>query len=157
MERNPLFPLAAFALLILLSVFSLLGYLLAARRYPGPPPPTGILVETEEGPRLLRGRLARTPEAWARGLGLRQEGLEALLYLFPEATDAPFSAEGYRFPVVVAFLDGEGRVLKVAHLRPGESVSPGTAYRGVLEVREGLLALRPGDRVAPSGTAFPGP
>jgi uncharacterized membrane protein (UPF0127 family) len=58
---------------------------------------------------------------------------------------------------VVAFLDGEGRVLKVAHLRPGESVSPGTAYRGVLEVREGLLALRPGDRVAPSGTASPGP
>jgi hypothetical protein len=156
-ERNPLFPLAAFALLILLSVFSLLGYLLAARRYPGPPPPTGILVETEEGPRLLKGRLARTPEAWTRGLGLRQEGLEALLYLFPEATDAPFSAEGYRFPVVVAFLDGEGRVLKVAHLRPGESVSPGTAYRGVLEVREGLLALRPGDRVAPSGTAYPGP
>lgn len=157
MERNPLFPLAAFALLILLSVFSLLGYLLAARRPAGPPPPVGILVETEEGPRLLRGRLARTPEAWARGLGVREEDLEALLHLFPETTDAPFSAEGYRFPVLVAFLDGNGRVLKVAHLKPGERVSPGTAYRGVLEVREGLLTLRPGDRVAPSGTAFPGP
>jgi len=156
-ERNPLFPLAAFALLILLSVFSLLGYLLAARRPPGPPPPVGILVETEEGPRLLRGRLARTPEAWAGGVGVREEALEALLYLFPEATDAPFSAEGYRFPVLVAFLDGEGRVLRVAHLRPGEKVSPGTAYRGVLEVREGLLTLRPGDRVAPSGTASPAP
>jgi uncharacterized membrane protein (UPF0127 family) len=154
-ERNPLFPLAAFALLILLSVFSLLGYLLAARRYPGPPPPTGILVETEKGPRLLRGRLARTPEAWGRGLGVRVEDLEALLYLFPQATDAPFGAEGYRFGVVVAFLDGEGRVLKVAHLKPGERVAPGTAYRGVLEVREGLLSLSPGDRVVPSGPASP--
>ncbi|MGC8875507.1 DUF192 domain-containing protein [Thermus sp.] len=147
MERNPLFPLAAFLLLILLSVFSLLGYLLAFRRLPPPPPTTPIRVETREGTRVLEGRLARTPEAWARGLGLRQEPLEALLYLFPEATDAPFTTQGYRFRVVVAFLDGEGRVLRVAHLRPGETYAPGTAYRGALEVREGLLTFAPGDRV----------
>jgi hypothetical protein len=71
-ERNPLFPLAAFALLILLSVFSLLGYLLAARRYPGPPPPTGILVETEEGPPPPQGPPGPHPPrpgpgAWACG------------------------------------------------------------------------------------------
>ncbi|SDE41098.1 hypothetical protein SAMN04488243_101106 [Thermus arciformis] len=149
MERNPLFPLAAFLLLVLLSVFSLLGYLLAFRKLPPTPSPTAIQVETREGLKTLKGRLARTPEAWARGLGLRQEPLEALLYLFPEATDAPFSAEGYRFPVQVAFLDGEGRVLKVAHLKPGETYAPGTAYRGVLEVREGLLEVSPGDRVLP--------
>ncbi|WP_347241744.1 DUF192 domain-containing protein [Thermus sp.] len=147
MERNPLFPLAAFLLLILLSVFSLLGYLLAFRRLPPPPPTTPIRVETPEGTKVLKGRLARTPEAWARGLGLRQEPLEALLYLFPEATDAPFTTQGYRFGVVVAFLDGEGRVLRVAHLRPGETYAPGTAYRGALEVREGLLTFAPGDRV----------
>jgi len=156
-ERNPLFPLTAFSLLILLAVFAFLGYLLADRRLPGPPPSAGLLVETREGPRLLKGRLAHTPEAWARGLGVRQEPLDALLYLFPEATDAPFSARGYGFPVTVAFLDGEGRALKVAHLRPGEAVAPGTAYRGVLEVREGLLPLRLGDRVLLSEPAAPGP
>ncbi len=145
----------AFGLLILLSVFSLLGYLLAERRLPSPPPFTGLLVETREGPRLLKGHLARTPEAWARGLGVRQEPPEALLYLFPEATDAPFSTQGYRFPVEVAFLDGEGWVLRVAHLEPGESFAPGTAYRGILEVRAGLLPLAPGDRVLPSGPAGP--
>ncbi|WP_117237455.1 DUF192 domain-containing protein [Thermus sediminis] len=147
MERSPFFPLAAFVLLILLSVFSLLGHLLAARRPMGPPPLTGILVETAEGPRLLRGRLARSPQAWSRGLGVREEDLEALLHLFPQATDAPFSAEGYRFPVVVAFLDGQGWVLRVVRLEPGERFSPGTAYRGVLEVREKILTLEPGDRV----------
>lgn len=108
-----------------------------------------MVVETQEGPRTLQARLARTPEAWKRGLGVRAEELEALLYLFPQATDAPFSTEGYRFPVQVAFLDGEGRVLKVARLEPGETYTPGTAYRGVLEVREGLLQLSPGDRVLP--------
>ncbi len=155
-ERNPLFPLAAFLLLVLLSVFSLLGYLLAFRRLPPTPPTTPIRVETQEGTKTLEGRLARTPEAWARGLGLRQEPVGALLYLFPEATDAPFNTQGYRFGVVVAFLDGEGRVLQVVHLRPGETYTPGTAYRGVLEVREGLLSLRPGDRVTPKGPAPPG-
>ena len=70
-------------------------------------------------------------------------------FLFPEATDAPFSAEGYRFPVVVAFLDGTLRVLQVKRLSPGEVYAPGTAYRGVLEVREGLLSLAPGDQVVP--------
>jgi len=80
---------------------------------------------------------------------MRKEELEALLYLFPEATDAPFSAQGYRFPVVLAFLDAKGRVLKVARLHPGETYAPGLAYRGVLEVREGLLEIVPGDRVRP--------
>ena len=171
-ERNPFLPLLAFALLVLLSVLSFMGYLLAARRLQAPPPAEVLTVLTPEGPHTLRGRVARTPEgcrahavqvcahlifglpaqtpeAWRRGLGLREEGLEALLYLFPEATDAPFSAEGYRFPVVVAFLDGTLRVLQVKRLSPGEVYAPGTAYRGVLEVREGLLSLAPGDQVVP--------
>jgi len=148
-ERNPFLPLLAFALLVLLSVFSLMGYLLAARRFQAPPPAEALTVLTREGPRTLRGQVARTPEAWRRGLGLREEGLEALLYLFPEATDAPFSTEGYRFPVVVAFLDGTLRVLQVKRLNPGEVYAPGTSYRGVLEVREGLLPLAPGDQVVP--------
>lgn len=149
MERNPFFPLVAFALLIALSVFSFLGYLLAGRRLQSPPPPQKVVVETAQGQRVLQARLARTPEAWSRGLGVRREELEALLYLFPEATDAPFSAEGYRFPVVLAFLDAQGRVLKVARLEPGETYAPGLAYRGALEVREGLLEIAPGDRVRP--------
>ena len=82
-ERNPFLPLLAFALLVLLSVLSFMGYLLAARRLQAPPPAEVLTVLTPEGPHTLRGRVARTPEAWRRGLGLREEGLEALLYLFP--------------------------------------------------------------------------
>jgi len=148
-ERNPLFPLAAFALLVVLSVFSFMGYLLAARRLQALPPTQRVVVETQKGPRALQAQLARSPEAWSRGLGVRSEELEALLYLFPEATDAPFSTAGYRFPVVLAFLDAQGRVLKVVRLAPGEVYTPGLAYRGVLEVREGSLELSPGDRVLP--------
>ncbi|WP_105316962.1 DUF192 domain-containing protein [Thermus tenuipuniceus] len=147
MERNPFLPIAAFMLLIALSVVSFLGYMLAARRLQTPPPPQRVVVETQEGTHTLKARLARTPEAWNRGLGVRKEELEALLYLFPEATDAPFSAQGYRFAVLLAFLDAKGRVLKVVRLQPGETYAPGLAYRGVLEVREGLLDLSPGDRV----------
>ncbi|MDM7324825.1 MAG: DUF192 domain-containing protein [Thermus sp.] len=147
MERNPFLPIAAFILLIGLSVVSFLGYMLAARRLQTPPPPQRVVVETQQGPRTLQARLARTPEAWGRGLGVRDEDLEALLYLFPEATDVAFNTEGYRFPVVLAFLDAKGQVLKVARLQPGEAYAPGIAYRGVLEVREGLLTPSPGDRV----------
>ncbi|WP_337845369.1 DUF192 domain-containing protein [Thermus sp.] len=141
--------LVGFALLLFLFVLSFLGYFLTAQRLRTPLPPEAVVVKRGGQAFTLRARLARTPEAWRLGLGLRQEDLEALLYLFPEATDAPFSTEGYRFPVVVAFLDGEGRVLKVARLEPGESVAPGTAYRGVLEVRAGAFEPRPGDRVLP--------
>ena len=137
MERNPFFPLVAFALLIALSVFSFMGYLLAARRLQTPPPPQKVVVETAHGQRVLQAS------------GVRGEDLEALLYLFPEATDAPFHTEGYRFSVVLAFLDAKGRVLKVVRLEPGKTYAPGLAYRGVLEVREGLLKLAPGDRVLP--------
>lgn len=147
MERNPFLSIAAFILVIGLSVVSFLGYMLAIRRFQTPPPPQRIAVETREGTHALKARLARTPEAWSRGLGVRGEDLEALLYLFPEATDAPFNTEGYCFPVVLAFLDAGGRVLKVARLQPGETYAPGIAYRGVLEVREGLLEPAPGDRV----------
>nr|WP_246584327.1 DUF192 domain-containing protein [Thermus brevis] len=126
-----------------------MGYLLAARRLQTPPPPQKVVVDTAHGQRVLQARIARTPEAWSRGLGVRKEELEALLYLFPEATDASFNAQGYRFPVVLAFLDAEGRVLKVTELQPGETYAPGLAYRGVLEVREGLLEIAPGDRVRP--------
>ncbi|WP_038058208.1 DUF192 domain-containing protein [Thermus amyloliquefaciens] len=149
MDRNPLFPLVAFALLVALSVFSFMGYLLAVRRWQTPPPPQRVVVETQKGPRTLQARLARTPEAWARGLGVRNEPLEALLYLFPQATDAPFSTAGYRFPVTLAFLDAQGQVLKVIRLEPDRTYAPGLAYRGVLEVREGVLDLSPGDRVLP--------
>ncbi|TBH17468.1 DUF192 domain-containing protein [Thermus thermamylovorans] len=149
MERNPLFPLVGFALLIVLSLLSFTGYLLAARRLQTPPPPQTVTVLTQEGPHTLKARVIRSPEGQARGLGVRREELEALLYLFPQATDRSFTAEGYRFPVVVAFLDAQGQVLRVARLEPGERLSPGTAYRGLLEVREGLLELRPGDRVVP--------
>lgn len=148
-ERNPFLPLLAFALLVLLSVLSFMGYLLAARRLQAPLRPRSSPSSPRKAPTPSGGGVARTPEAWRRGLGLREEGLEALLYLFPEATDAPFSAEGYRFPVVVAFLDGTLRVLQVKRLSPGEVYAPGTAYRGVLEVREGLLSLAPGDQVVP--------
>nr|WP_279232201.1 DUF192 domain-containing protein [Thermus albus] len=148
-ERNPFLPIAAFILIIGLSVVSFLGYMLAARRLQTPPPPQRIVVETKGGTHTLKARLARTPEAWRRGLGVRGEDLQALLYLFPEATDAPFSTEGYRFPVLLAFLDAHGRVLKVVQLEPGRSYAPGLAYRGLLEVRSGVLRLEPGDRVLP--------
>ena len=46
MERNPFLPLLAFALLVLLSVLSFMGYLLAARRLQAPVSYTHLTLPT---------------------------------------------------------------------------------------------------------------
>ena len=49
-----------------------------------------------------------------------------------------------------ALEEGKVRLLLDRYPPPKEMVyAPGTAYRGVLEVREGLLSLAPGDQVVP--------
>ncbi|KGQ22938.1 DUF192 domain-containing protein [Thermus filiformis] len=146
-----MFRLVSLALLLFLFVLSFLGYLLTGLRLREPPPPKDAVVQTAHGNLPLKVRLARTPGEWALGLGLRQaSGYQGLLYLFPEATDRPFSTEGYRFGVSLALLDREGRILEIVDLEPGTTYAPHTAYRGILEMPQGWFqkqGVRPGDRV----------
>ncbi len=143
-----------FLLLSLLFLISFWGYLLAFRRLQTPPPPQTLLLQREEGDWRLRGRVVRLshPDPARQVVWVRRgprEGLEAVLYLYLEATDAPYSTEGYPGPVMVALLDAQGQVLKVESLEPGQRLDPGLAYRGALEVWRVGIRLGPGDRVVP--------
>lgn len=148
--------------LSLLFLFSFLGYFLAFQRLQTPPPPETLWVEGKGGKRSLKGRVVRLtgpdPGRQAflarRGPGL---GLEGALYLYLEATDAPYAAPGYPRPVRVAFLDARGQVLEVARLEPEGRLEPGLVYRGVLEVWKEGPALAPGDRVLGPGLGLEPP
>lgn len=147
-----MFRLVSLALLLLLFVLSFLGYLLSGLRLREPPPPKDAVILTAHGSLPLKVRLARALSEWASGLGLSNpSGYEGLLYLFSEATDRPFSTEGYRFGVSLALLDREGRILQIVDLEPGKTYIPTTAYRGILEVPLGWFkahGVQPGDWVS---------
>ncbi|MGQ9511392.1 MAG: DUF192 domain-containing protein [Thermaceae bacterium] len=144
--------LISLSLFLSLFVLSFLGYFLTGMRLRQGPPPREAVVQTAHGLVPLKLRLARSPGEWALGLGQRTpKDYEGLLYLFPEATDRPFSTEGYRFGVSLALLDREGRILEMVDLEPETTYTPTTAYRGILEVPQGWFkdkGIAPGDRVS---------
>lgn len=88
---------------------------------------------------------------WRRAIGLlgrRVLGTEEGMLLAPCSS---VHTIGMRFPIDVAFLDGEGCVLEThPALVPGRLARGGQRARATLELRAGLLAdtdTRPGDRL----------
>lgn len=79
-----------------------------------------------------------------RGL-LGRDGIEGALLLEPARW---VHTVGMRFPIDVAHLDGEGRVLRTATMRPRRIGAPALRARKVLEAEAGSFArwgLRAGD------------
>lgn len=86
-------------------------------------------------------------ESWrdrTHGL-LGRDGIEGALLLRPARSVHTF---GMRFPIDVAFCDGDLRVLDVRTLPPNRVTLPVLRARAVVEVEAGLMRrweLRPGD------------
>ncbi|MFO0556104.1 MAG: DUF192 domain-containing protein [Polyangiaceae bacterium] len=70
-----------------------------------------------------------------------------MLLVFPITGEVCISAEGMRFGLDVAFIDGEGRVLAVSPLPIGSPAICVGATRCVLEIGAGTGNLQRGDRV----------
>jgi uncharacterized membrane protein (UPF0127 family) len=103
------------------------------------------------GPRglVLRCRIAGTVRERLRGLlGSRRLAPDEAL-LLPDATSV--HTVGMRFPLLVARLDAELRVLDVRATPPGRMLTPLRTARHVLECSV-EADLRPGDRLRESGT-----
>ncbi len=98
---------------------------------------SGVTVPLE----IAASRRART-----RGL-LGRDSLEGALLLSPAAGVHTF---GMRFPIDVAYLDGDFAVISLRTMRPGRLGLPRLRARTVLESAAGAMAgwgMRPGVRV----------
>ncbi|HXF72395.1 MAG TPA: DUF192 domain-containing protein [Actinomycetota bacterium] len=97
----------------------------------------------EGGGRTLTVDVATTPAERLRGLLARPPPHPGTGLLLPGATSV--HTVGLRFPIEVAWLDGELRVVAVRTLRPGRVALPRRGARHVLECPAGT-GLREGER-----------
>lgn len=141
----------ALGLLAVLVAVATAGYFYAGRTLNAPPAAPlkrTALVES-------RGRTLTLPV----GLVLTQQQgfvshqgdllrVEGLFHKYPGVRDTAWSTAGFRYPVSVAFLDGNGGILKIMDMescassnpRACPAYAPDVAYRMALEVRRGWFA-----------------
>lgn len=99
-----------------------------------------------DGEVLASLEIADTARARARGL-LGRDGIDGAIYLYPCRS---VHTMGMRFPIDVAFVDGDLVVLRVVQMRPWRLTRPCRKARGVVEAEAGSFAsweLRRGDRL----------
>lgn len=115
------------------------------------------VVETASGRTTFRVEIADTDEARARGL-MGRDSLApdaGIAFVWPEDHASAFHMKDTLIPLTVAFLDADGRIVRMLEMTPCAAdpcplYEPGVRYRGALEVGAGALAragAREGDRV----------
>lgn len=80
--------------------------------------------------------VATTRRDRARGL-LGRDGIDGAIYLAPCRSVHTFRM---RFPIDVAFVDGNMEIVRVVQLRPGRIARPCWRARGVIEAEAGCFA-----------------
>ena len=103
-----------------------------------------------DGRVLATLEIAHDRRARARGL-LGRDGLDGALLLRPARSIHTFRM---RFPIDVAYCDGQLRVLEVTTVLPNRLPRPRWRSRAVLETEAGVMGsweLRPGDRLEIKG------
>ncbi len=115
-----------------------------------------VTVQTDDGRRIpFVAEIATTPRQRALGLMYRESlaADAAMLFVWEEAGDRAMWMKNTLVPLDMFFLDGEGRIIHIAHSTTPQSLEHIMApepTRGVLEVNAGtakLLSIDPGDRV----------
>jgi uncharacterized protein len=91
--------------------------------------------------------VARTPEAWARGLmgraSLPEDG--GMVFLFDAQTRAAFWMKDTLIPLSILFWQGDGRIIDILDMSPCRAADPCPVYRasapyvGAIEMNRGAF------------------
>ena len=115
------------------------------------------IIETNDGPVLVKIEVADTPEQRALGL-MHRESLDddaGMVFVFFEDTSGGFWMKNTLIPLSIAFFDGTGKIVKILDMDPCDAdpcptYDPGTTYRGALEVNQGAFedwGVEAGDQI----------
>jgi uncharacterized membrane protein (UPF0127 family) len=92
-----------------------------------------------DGEVLATLEVAASGRTGSKGL-LGRDGIEGAILLQPVRPTALVHTVGMRFPIDVAYLDGELRVVGTASMRPWRLGCPRPKMRAVLEAEAGAFA-----------------
>jgi uncharacterized protein len=101
--------------------------------------------------------VADSREEWATGL-MNRESLPqdaGMIFVFPQARSGGFWMKNTLIPLSIAFVDGEGRIVRILDMEPCRAdpcpiYEPGAPYRTALEVNQGAFeewGVEEGDRL----------
>lgn len=105
-----------------------------------------VLLDTEEGSRLIDVEVADTPEKSQFGLMFRTElpRDEGMIFIYFEDTTGGFWMKNTLIPLSIAYFDLDGEIVDILDMEPCEeefcpTYDPSAAYRGALEVNQGAF------------------
>lgn len=116
-----------------------------------------VLIDTGDEETSVRVEIADSGEERQEGL-MHRESLpedEGMLFVFPSEHRGGFWMKNTLIPLSIAFVDAEGRILRILDMDPCRAdpcqiYDPGVAYRNALEVNQGAFAewgVEEGDRL----------
>ncbi len=112
-----------------------------------------LIVPVELGDHSIKVELAQTSSEQARGLMYRRDmpWNEGMLFAYPDERVLSFWMKNTFIPLSIAFLDDEGRIVRIAHMKPQDLSSHSSVQpaRYALEMNDGWFekaGLRAGDR-----------
>jgi uncharacterized protein len=109
--------------------------------------PTGtVLLEADEGSKLLDVEIAETDEQRRYGLMFRESLDEdaGMVFIFFDPQTGGFWMKNTLIPLSIAFFDVDGEILEILDMEPCKeepcvSYFPGVEYMGALEVNKGAF------------------
>lgn len=119
--------------------------------------PEAVITTAQGDDVTVQVEVADEEDERARGL-MNRESLDedaGMLFLFPTETRGGFWMKDTLIPLSIAFVDGDGRILRILDMEPCRTdpctvYDPGVAYRSALEVNQGAFAewgVEEGDRL----------
>jgi hypothetical protein len=111
------------------------------------------VVPVQIGDHSIKVEVAQTSSEQARGLMYRRDmgWNEGMLFTYPEERVLSFWMKNTFIPLSIAFLDDEGRIVRIAHMKPQDLSSHSSIHpaRYALEMNDGWFkkaGVSAGDR-----------